>query len=453
MAGISISSPSQKLYQEHVNPQWVHLLDVLQMNVTYNHCRGVELFTSDGIRKLDCLSGYCVYNVGHNHPRLIDALTDELARCGPTMLQSHVPELAGELAARLCALAGGRVNKAFFPNSGSEGVEAAIKFSRAATGREALLYCAGGFHGLTCGALSLMSNPFWRDDFGPMLANTTAVLFDDLATLEKKLASRSYAAFITEPIQSEAGINVPTAEYMQQAEALCRRYGTLFVLDEVQTGLHRTGPFLAAHHYGVEPDIVILAKALSGGLVPCAAVLMSDEVCSAVYSSVRRAFIHTSTFSENGLAMRAGLATLDVLADEHLGLEAARKGRLLRELLEARLCKYEMFRAVRGKGLLNGIEFQAPSSLGLKISYAASQSIHAGLFGQMLVMRLFRNENILSQICGNNFMVLKVNPPLTVSEGQIDEIVDGISNVVEDVHSSSAFWTDAFGLAQRALKS
>jgi ornithine--oxo-acid transaminase len=452
MAVMSLSSPSQQLYRDHVNPQWVHLLDVLQMNVTYSHCRGMELFTTDGVRKLDCLSGYCVYNVGHNHPALLQALTEELARCGPLMLQSHVPELAGELAARLCELAGGRMNKVFFPSSGSEGVEAAIKFSRAATGREALLYCTGGFHGLTCGALSLMSNPFWREGFGPMLANTTAIPFDDLAALEQKLSERTYAAFITEPIQSEGCINLPAAEYMQQAEALCRRYGTLFVLDEVQTGLHRTGPFLAAHHYGVEPDIVILAKALSGGVIPCAAVLMSDEVCNAVYSSVKRAFVHTSTFSENGLAMRAGLATLNVLADEHLGVEAARKGRLLRELLEARLGKYEMFKAVRGRGLLNGIEFQAPSSLGLKISYAAFQSIHAGLFGQMLVMRLFRNQNILSQICGNNFMVLKVNPPLTVSEAQIDEIVDGISSVVDDIHSSTAFWGDALGLAQRALR-
>ena len=179
---------------------------------------------------------------------------------------------------------------------------------------------------------------------------------------------------------------------------------------------------------------------------------MSDEICDAVYSSVKRAFIHTSTFSENGLAMRAGLATLDVLANEHLGLEAARKGHLLRELLEARLSKYEMFKEVRGKGLLNGIEFQAPSSLGLRLSYAAFQAVHAGLFGQMLVMRLFRNENVLSQICGNNFMVLKVAPPLTVSEKQIEEIVDAIDNVVDDIHSSTAFWTDALGLARRALK-
>jgi len=223
------------------------------------------------------------------------------------------------------------------------------------------------------------------------------------------------------------------------------------VLDEVQTGLHRTGPFLAAHHYGVEPDMVILAKALSGGLIPVGAVLMSDEICDAVYSSVKRAFIHTSTFSENGLAMRAGLATLDVLANEHLGLEAARKGHLLRELLEARLSKYEMFKEVRGKGLLNGIEFQAPSSLGLRLSYAAFQAVHAGLFGQMLVMRLFRNENVLSQICGNNFMVLKVAPPLTVSEKQIEEIVDAIDNVVDDIHSSTAFWTDALGLARRIV--
>lgn len=451
MALAPVIRSSQQLYEEHVNPQWVRLLDLLRMNVSYKACVGAELFTTDGEMILDFLSGYCVYNTGHNHPRIVQAIKDELDRSGPSMLQSHIPELAGELAARLCRLAGGRVSHAFFPSTGSEGVEAAIKFSRLYTKRDQLLYAANGFHGLTCGALSLMSNDFWKQGFGPMLPGTTAVDFGNITELEKQLATKKYAAFITEPIQSEAGITIPTREYMQKAQELCRKYGTLFVLDEVQTGMYRTGPFLATHHFGVEPDMVILAKALSAGLIPCAAVLMTKEICESVYSSLNRAFIHTSTYSENSLAMRAGLATLDVLVDEKLGDACASKGEYLRTQLRERLSRHDMFKEVRGEGLLNGIEFKAPSSMGMKLSFQAFKAVSPAMFGQMLVMRLFRNENILTQICGNNFMVLKVAPPLVVTEQQLDRFVDAIDRVMEDIHSSGAFWTEALGLARRAV--
>ena len=161
-------------YATHVNPQWVRLLDVLGMNVDYVRCEGSELVTAEGRRVLDFNAGYCVHNLGHNHPRVVQALKDELDRHGPAMLQGHVPELAGELAARLCARAGGRLQKVFFASSGSEGVEAVIKFARAHTRRPGILYAAGGFHGLTCGALSLMDNPFWTDGFGPLLPDTEA---------------------------------------------------------------------------------------------------------------------------------------------------------------------------------------------------------------------------------------------------------------------------------------
>src|SRR5438309_6235518 len=174
-------------YSEHVNHEWVRLLDLLQMNVRYQRCLGAELFTDDGRRILDFLSGYCVHNVGHNHPAVVAALKDELDRSGPAMLQSHVPELAGELAARLCDLAAGQLSKVFFCSSGSEGVETVIKFARAHTRRNELLYAQGAFHGLTCGALSLMDNPFWGEGFGPMLPETNCIPFDDLDALEQKL--------------------------------------------------------------------------------------------------------------------------------------------------------------------------------------------------------------------------------------------------------------------------
>ncbi len=438
-------------YAEHVNPQWVRLLDLLDMNVRYRQCKGTELFAENGDRYLDFLSGYCVHNTGHNHPHIVQALKQELDRCGPAMLQSHVPELAGELAERLCRLAGGGLNKVFFASSGSEGVETAIKFSRAATGRDALLYAEGAFHGLTCGALSLMDNGFWRSGFGPLLPQTEAIPFDDLPALESKLHTKKFAAYFVEPIQSEGGIKLPSPEYLRQAKSLCHQYGTLLVLDEVQTGMFRTGKFLAAHHYGVAADVVILAKALSGGLIPVAAVLMTDEVNEAVYSSLKRAIVHTSTFSENGLAMRAGLATLDVLENERLGERAAYLGDLLRGRLTEILAPFELFKATPGLGLLSGIEFQAPTSLSLRLPFRAFRAIHPGMFGQMLVMRLFRREKILTQVCGNNFMVLKSAPPLIVSEEQLQQFVAAVARVMTDVHESATFWTDALMLARRTV--
>jgi len=442
---------SRSTYAEFVNPQWVRLLELLDMDVRYGRCIGAELFSEDGGCYLDFLSGYCVHNTGHNHPQIIKALKDELDRCGPAMLQSHVPEMAGELAERLCKLAGGNLKKAFFASSGSEGVEAAIKLWRAATKRNALLYCEAAFHGLTCGALSLMDNAFWREGFGTLLPETEAVPFGDIAGVEAKLRTRKFAAFFLEPVQSEGGIKVPPPEYLREVQSLCRKYGTMFVLDEVQTGMFRTGKFLAAHSFDVQPDMVILAKALSGGLIPVAAVLMTDEISDAVYSSLRRAIVHTSTYSENGLAMRAGLATLDVLEDEELGNRAIYLGDLLRTRLTESLEPYEMFKAAPGLGLLSGIEFRAPSKMMLRLSFEAFRAVHPGMFGQMLVMRLFRQHNVLTQICGNNFMVLKSAPPLIAQEAHIERFVSALTTVVDDMHNSTAFWTESLGLARRAM--
>ncbi len=451
MATHTVETPVGALYSENVNPQWVRLLDVLAMNVRYERCVGAELFTDDGRRILDFLSGYCVHNVGHNHPAVIAAIREELESCGPAMIQTHVAERAGELGARLCRLAGGGLTKVFFGSSGSEGVEAAIKFARAHTGRTALLYADGAFHGLTCGALSLMGNSFWREKFGPMLPETEAIPFDDLDALERKLAGKKFAAFVVEPIQSEAGIRVPSSGYFRAAQELCRRYGTLLVMDEVQTGMYRTGPFLASHDLGTEPDMVVLAKAMSGGLIPVSAVLMTEPIYDSVYGSLRRSISHTSTFSENGLAMRAALATLDVLLSEDLGRRSVEMGEVLRQRLTEALSGYEMVKEVRGKGLLLGIEFQKPKSLRLRIPFEAFLHIHSAMFGQIVVMRLFRDGGFLTQICGNNFMVLKAAPPLVVTGEQIDRFVAGVASVVELAHTSGSFWSEALGLARRAI--
>jgi ornithine--oxo-acid transaminase len=453
LQAIRIDDSAENLYGRYVNPQWVRLLDVLQMNVDYVRCSGAELHIADGRVILDFNSGYCVHNLGHNHPRVVAALKDELDKAGPAMLQNHVADLAGRLAERLCTLAGGRLTKAFFGSSGSEGIEAAIKFARAHTGRPGILCAAGGFHGLTCGALSLMSNAFWTEGFGSLLPSTEFVPYGDVEALQGKLATKSFAAFVLEPIQGEAGVVVPPKEYFSTVQDLCDRYHTLFVLDEVQTGLYRTGPFLAAHHFGVKPDMVVLAKALSGGLVPCSAVLMSDAVCSSVYSSLKRALIHTSTFGENSLAMRAGLATLDILEDERLGDRATAAGAYLRGALNERLTRFEMVGEIRGLGMFNAVHFKPPRSFKLRLAFESIAKIHPAIFGQIVAMRLFREHRMLTQVCGNDFMVLKISPPLVVDDAQLERFICAIEQVVELMHTSSRFWVEGLGIARRVVGS
>ena len=439
-------------YSRFVNDQWVRMLDVLGMERDYVRCEGTRLTTASGREVLDFLSGYCVYNTGHNHPRLLEALREELLRRGPTMLQSHVPPLAGELAARLSALAGGTLTRTVFTSTGSEGVETAIKFARAFTRRPGILYADGAFHGLTCGALSLMGNAWWRKDFEPLLPEVEPIPFLDAAALEEKLSSRRFAAFIVEPVQSESGVRVPPAADWQRVAAACRRFGTLLVFDEVQTGVCRTGPFLAAESFGVEPDMAILAKALSGGLVPVGAVLMREDISRAVYSGIDRAFLHASTFGENTLAMRAALTVLDILQEERLGDQARRLGERLRSGVRDLGRRYEMVGEVRGMGLMNGIEFRRPESVKLRLLDAGFGKVHPGLFGQMLVRSLLREEGILTQMCGNNYRVVKASPPLTSSESDIERFLAALERTLERVHSGGGFWSQGLAIAARALK-
>lgn len=442
----------ERRYSKYVNPEWVKLLSILGLNRQFVSSSGAELVSESGDVYLDFLSGYGVYNAGHHHPYITSELIRELQSRRPTMLQSTVCSLAAELGERLCNKAGGRVSKVYFGSSGSEGVESAIKFSRSFTGRDWILYAEGSFHGLTCGALSLMGNSWWREGFGELLRHTQAVQFGDQVALQRELASERYAAVIIEPIQGESGVRVPAPEYLREVQRLCERHGTLFVLDEVQTGIHRTGPFLAAHHFGVTPDMVILAKALSGGQVPVGALLMRDDICRSVYSSVDKAFVHTSTFSENTLAMRAGLATLDVMEDEKLGERSTSLGEFLRAELNSRLSRFEIIREVRGMGLFNAIEFQPPSSTGLKLLYNAFLRAHPGLFGQMIVKTLFEQGKVLSQMAGNDFHSIKSLPPLIISKEQIVAYAMAFEQTCEMIINDKVrFWAQGLSIAAKAL--
>ena len=442
-----------EIYARHVNPEWVRLLRALGLNKRFVRAQGAELTTEDGTKYIDVLSGYGVYNTGHNHPRLIKELTEQMHSMSATMLQLQIPDLAGELAERLCKAAGGKLNKVYFGSSGSEGVDTALKFARAFTKRAGVLYSQGGFHGLSCGPLSLMSNVWWREGFEPLLPAIESVPFGELEALERLLKSERFAAFITEPIQGETGVKIPHNEYLKEASRLCSKYGTLLVIDEVQTGMYRTGKFLASHHFNIEPDMVVLAKALSGGFVPVSATLMRDDISRAVYSSPERSFVHASTFGENSMAMRAGLATMDVLEGEQLGARATLLGNRLRKAVIEGAKEYEMFGEFRGLGLMCGIEFTPPRSTSLKMLFNGFAKLHPGLFGQMCVATLFEKEKLLTQMSGNNYMVLKVLPALTCTEEQIDRIAAGFISLLKTVNTEKLrFWSHGMKIGARLVR-
>ncbi len=308
-----------ELHSRHLNEQMVRVLKTIGFDVGFKAGRGQYLFDRTDTRYLDLLSGFGVFAIGRNDPHIRDALKNVLDSDLPNLVQMDVSALAGVLAERLLRHVP-FLDKVFFANSGAESVEAAIKFARSATGRPAIAYCSHSYHGLTYGALSLIGDKIFRDGFGPLLPDCIEVDFNDLAALEKALASRQVAAFIVEPIQGK-GVNLPDDGYLQGALELCRKYGTIFIADEIQTGLGRTGRFLAVEHWGVEPDMVLLAKSLSGGHVPVGAVLAKKWIFEKVFNRMDRAVVHGSTFSKNDLAMAAGIATLEIMESQAPGRE------------------------------------------------------------------------------------------------------------------------------------
>jgi ornithine--oxo-acid transaminase len=439
------------LHSRHLNEQMVRVLKAIGYDVGFCRGEGQYLYDRKGIRYIDLLSGFGVFAIGRNHPTLREALKSILDGQLPNLVQMDVSTLAAVLAERLLARVP-YLDKAFFLNSGSEAVEAAIKFSRAATGRPDIIYCEQAFHGLSYGALSINGDDIYRNGFAPLLPGCVHVPFNDLVGLERALHSRTAAAFIVEPIQGK-GVHMPGNDYLKTAADLCRRHGTLFVADEVQTGIGRTGRFLAVEHWNVEPDVVLLAKTLSGGHVPVGAVLTRKKIFDKVFDRMERAMAHGSTFGGNDLAMAAGIATLDVLDSERLVENAARMGEQLLQAFGAMVPRYEFLSQVRGKGLMIGIEFGPPRSLKLRASWRALESSREGLFSQLITMPLFKEHKILSQVSSHTSHTVKLLPALVISEADCRYVVDAFEAVIaESEHVPGAVWSLGKALVGHALR-
>jgi ornithine--oxo-acid transaminase len=440
------------LHDKHLNHALAGVLKTIGFDRFYVRGEGSYLFDAEGDRYLDFLSGFGVYALGRSHPALKAALHQAIDLDLPNMVQMDCALLAGLLAEELVGRCSEDINRVFFCNSGAEAIESAIKFSRQATGRPRILFADHAFHGLSTGALALNGGADFRQGFGELLPGTCAVPFGDIASLRQELAKGDVAALIVEPIQGK-GVYMASAEYWHEAQALCRKHKTLLVLDEVQTGLGRTGKFFCFEHWDLTPDIITVSKALSGGFVPLGAMLTSDRVFSSVYSSLEKAMKHSTTFGRNQLAMVAGLATLATFDDENIVERARLSGLAFEAALAPLVERYEMFHEVRGKGLMIGLEFGPPQSKALRRRFNTLERLRPAIFSQMMVVPLFHRHRILTQVAADNVNIIKLLPPLICGQEEIDYFVAALDDVLADAHSGSGLALE-FGrtMAKGALR-
>jgi ornithine--oxo-acid transaminase len=424
------------LHERHLNNQLARVLKTLGFDRHYVRGEGCYLYDDQGERYLDFLAGFGVHALGRNHPAVKAALHQALNLDLPNMVQLDCALLPGLLAEQLVMRAPPGIDRAFFCNSGAEAIESAIKFARQATKRPTIIYADHAFHGLSTGALALNGDNEFRAGFGPLLPHTAQVPFGDIDALHTELAKGDVAAFIVEPIQGK-GVYMASTDYWCAVQELCRRYGTLLVMDEVQAGIGRTGRFFAHEHWGLEPDIITVSKALSGGYVPIGAMLTSDRIFASVYRSMENAFKHSSTFGRNQLAMVAGLATLCALEDEKILQRVTDTGSALKSALEPLCDRYEMMHQVRGLGLMIGLQFGPPETRALRRRFNTVEWFRKALFGQLVVVPLFHRHRILTQVAADDVNIVKILPPLIAGQEEVNAFVAALDDVLADAHHGS----------------
>ncbi|MGA2454432.1 MAG: aspartate aminotransferase family protein [Solirubrobacteraceae bacterium] len=433
---IARADETLELAARHLDPSLVDVLAILGFDTEYVSARGSYLYDAAGRAYLDFHSGEGFASLGHNHPDVRNALHAILAADLLDGVQIHYSPLAGMLAEALSQRLPRGLEAVFFASTGAEAVDSAMKFARAATRRPRLLSCDSSFHGVTLGPLSLVGDEFFKEGFGPLLPGCERVPFGDLARLEAQLRAKDVAAFIVEPIQGRM-VTLPPAGYLQGAQELCRRYGTMFVVDEIQTGLGRTGSWFALEQWGLEPDFVLVGKALSGGYMPVAAMVTRREIYQKAVGTLERSYVHQSTFGRNRLSMAAGLATLRIIERDRLVEHAAHVGAVLRDGLGALQQRYEMIKEIRASGLMIGIELGAPSGGMARMNWRLIHMASEGLFPQLIVIPLHRDHGVITMAAGKND-VIKLLPPLTLSEGEARSFLDALDAVLAECHGSSS---------------
>jgi acetylornithine/succinyldiaminopimelate/putrescine aminotransferase len=425
------------LHSKYVNPQLPRVLGTIEFDRFFEKGEGCYLIDEKGERYLDFLSGFGVFALGRGHPAIVQALHDALDADLPNLVQMDCALLPGVLAEQLVTRSHPGIERVFFTNSGAEAIESAIKFARAATKRTRILYCDHAFHGLTTGALALNGGREFRSGFGPLLPGADMIPFGDIAALRRELRRGDVAAFVVEPIQGK-GVNLAPDEFWLEAQSVCRQYKALMVLDEVQAGMGRSGTFHCHEQFGITPDIITISKALSGGYVPVGAMLCSADVSDAVFSTMDRAVVHSSTFSQNQLAMVAGLATLAAFDDEDILDRVQRTGKAFTKALQPLVDRYEFLHEVRGMGLMIGLVFGEPTTPALRRRFRVVEALRSALFSQMIVVPLFHRHRILTQVAADNMNVVKLLPPLIAGDEEVELFADALEDVLRSAEDGSS---------------
>ena len=422
-----------ELFSKHINPQLVRVLRTIGFDHNYVRAEGPILYDDEGNDYLDMLAGYGVMALGRSHPKVTAAIKDALELEYPNMVQLDAPIVAGLLAERLLSYMPEGVDTVFFTNSGTEANEGAIKFARRATGKKRIIYWDHAFHGLTTGSLALNGGAEFQKGFGELLPGATKIPMGDIEALEAEIKRGDVAAFIFEPVQGK-GVYIAEPSFYPEAERLCRENGVLMICDEIQTGFGRTGKMLAHHHWGLEPDIVTVAKALSGGFIPCGAICYRRWIYDKVFSDMEHCVVHSNTFGRNVLATAAGLATLDVIESEGVVENAARMGTMIMDGVRSMQDRYEMLAEVRGLGLMIGIEFGEPKSLKLRAGWKMVHALNKSLFPQMITVPMMKKHRILTQVAGHNMDIIKLLPPLIIDETHVERFLTAFEDVVAACH-------------------
>jgi ornithine--oxo-acid transaminase len=448
-----------ELHERHINPTFVKMLRTIGFDKGYQSGEGSYLYDAEGNRYLDLLTGWGVFALGRNHPKVKAILEQVLSRDMPNLVRMDCSLLAGLVAEKLTSHTSEHLkqglSRVFFCNSGTETIETAIKFARCATGKSRILYCDHAFHGLSTGSLSLNGAEFFRERFGTLMPGTQAIPFNDLEALEAAVTtSKDVAAFVIEPVQGKS-CSVVEDGYLAEAQRICHKAGALLVVDEVQCGLGRTGKWFAYQHWPeVQPDIVCTAKALSGGYVPVGAVITAPKTMDAVFNTMERCVVHSNTFGQNDLAMAAALATLHVMEEEHIVENAAKLGEYAMAQLTniGRSCPFVS--EVRGKGLMFGIDFHRPDQpLKLRAAWDMLHTLNFGVFSQMIIVPLLQEHRILTQVAGYHTEVIKFLPPLNITREDIDYFLSAIQQVLDNTQRvTGGAWSTVRYLAKGALR-
>ena len=397
-------------YQKYVNPTQVALLKVGGFDHIEAQADGVILTDLEGTSYIDCLGGYGTFALGHRHPRVVQAVKDQLDRI-PLGSKTFLNKPQADLCARLAELSPGDLQYTFLSNSGAEAAEAALKFARMATGKTDFVSTEGAYHGKTMGALSVTGRALYRKPFEPMLPGGSFVPFGDADAIDAAITAQT-AAVILEPVQGEGGIQVPPPDYFPRVREICDRHGVLLIADEVQTGLGRTGKLFAVNHWNVVPDILTLAKALGGGVMPIGATLATADIWDKVFRE--NPFIHTTTFGGGEMACAAALAALDVTVREDLPARAAENGAYFLAGLQQIARRYpKLLKEARGLGLMIGVEF-TDSDIG------------------KLVIGTMVHRGVVAAYTLNNPKVIRFEPPLIITRAQIDQVLTVFTAGVED---------------------